>query len=334
MSEKTEENVDELFDGKRKKSGCTAWIIALLVLVFFAGLIAVSADWVIGALVHTRKEVTVPDLTKKNVSEALGLLAAQNLALKQAGVESASDVPSGSVLRQIPSAGSTVREGRVIRVWISEGNEMVFVPNTVGTDLRSAQLAIRQAGLMVDQVENAYSATYEKGLIVSQTPKADSLIQKGEKVSLVLSNGKPPSSVVLVPNFKSKKLAEVTLWASAQNINLIIKEDPDSVFRSGTIAAQRPAADSQISPGDNVVVVVSRRPIGDDEKTYHLHYELPQGKNQSRMRVTLTDNTGETEILNEPKQPGSKIDLEIPYSGHATIRVFTDGILVREREVE
>lgn len=332
MSE-NEENFDDLFVAKRKKSGWTKWIIALLVLFFFAALIVVSADWVIGALVHTRKEVTVPDLTKKNVTEALSLLASQNLALKQAGIEPAQNVPSGSVLRQIPSAGSTVREGRVIRVWISEGDEMVFVPNTVGTDLRSAQLAIRQAGLLVDQVENAYSVTYDKGLIVAQTPKADSLVQKGQKVSLVLSNGQPPSSVILVPNFKSKKLAEATLWASSQNVNLIVKEDPVSIFRNGTIAAQRPAADSQISPGANLEVTVSRRPVSEDEKTYHLHYELPQGKNASRMRITLEDATGETEILNEPKQPGSKIDLEIPYSGHATIRIFTDGVLVREREV-
>ena len=334
MSEQNEENFDDFFERKRKKSGWTKWVAALLVLAFFVGLIAVSADWVIGALVHTRKEVTVPDLTKKNLTEALGLLAAQNLALKQAGIESAQGVPSGSVLRQIPSAGSTVREGRVIRVWISEGDEMVFVPNTIGTDLRSAQLAIRQAGLLVDQVENAYSVTYEKGLIVSQTPKADSLVQKGQKVSLVLSNGEPPTSVILVPNFKSKKLAEATLWASSQNINLIVKDDPVSIFRNGTIAAQRPAADSQLSPGANLEVTVSRRPISDDEKTYHLHYELPQGKNLSRMRVTLEDATGETEILNESKQPGAKIDLEIPYSGHATIRIFTDGVLVREREVE
>ncbi len=334
MNQQNEENFDDLFTAKRKKSGWGKWIALLLVLIFFIALTAVSIDWVIGALVHTRKEVTVPDLTKKNVSEALGLLAMKNLALKQAGVEAAQNVPSGSVLRQIPSAGSTVREGRVIRVWISEGNEMVFVPNTVGSDLRSAQLAIRQAGLLVDQVENAYSVTYDKGLIVSQTPKADSLVQKGEKVSLVLSNGQPPSSVVLVPNFKSKKLAEATLWASSQNINLVIKEDPVSVFRNGTIAAQRPEADSQISPGANFEVTVSRRPISDDEKTYHLHYELPQGKNMNRMRVTLEDATGETEILNEEKQPGSKIDLEIPYSGHATIRIFTDGVLVREREVQ
>ena len=73
----------------------------------FIALIFISADWVLGALVHTRKEVTVPDLTKKSVTQALGLLASNNLALKQAGVEFAKEVAPGSVLRQLPSAGST-----------------------------------------------------------------------------------------------------------------------------------------------------------------------------------------------------------------------------------
>lgn len=333
MSAQNDQNFED-FLKKTKKSGRTKWIVVGLIAAFFAALIFVSIDWVFGALVHTRKEVTVPDITKKSITQALDMLAANNLAIKQAGVEFAQNVPPGSVLRQLPSAGSTVREGRVIRVWISQGDEMVFVPNTVGTDLRSAQLAVRQAGLLVDKVDNAYSLTYEKGLIVAQTPKADSMVQKGEKVSLVLSNGAPPASVVLVPNFKSKKLAEATLWASSQNINLIIKEDASSVFPNGTIAEQRPAADSQIAPGTNLEVIVSRRQTANDEKTYHLHYEMLQGKNASRVRVTVEDATGDNEILNETKQPGSKIDLEIPYTDQAAVRVFVDGILVRERELQ
>ncbi|MBR4682620.1 MAG: PASTA domain-containing protein [Elusimicrobiaceae bacterium] len=327
------QSFEDFFKKPRKFTRRRKWLVALLVLVFFAILILVSADWVAGALVHSRKEVSVPDLTKKPVSQALGLLAAQNLALKQAGVEFAQNVPPGSVLRQIPSAGSTVREGRVIRVWVSQGDEMVFVPNTVGTDLRSAQLAIRQAGLMVGKVENTYSLTYEKGMIVAQSPKADSMIQKGEQVSLVISNGQPPASVILVPNFKGKKLMEATLWASNQNIVLITKDDPDSPFRNGTIADQQPAADTPLSPGSKLEVIVSRRPIMDDEKTYHLHYETPQGKKASHVRIVLEDETGETEILSETKQPGSKIDMEIPYAGRSTLRIFTDGVLVREREV-
>lgn len=328
------QNFEDFLNSKPKKSRrITKWVIAGVVVAFFIALIVVSLDWVVGALVHTRKEVTVPDLAKKPVSEALGLLATQNLALKQAGVEFAQNVPPGSVLRQIPSAGSTVREGRVIRVWLSQGDEMVFVPGLIGNDLRSAQLAVRQAGLVVGKVENAYSLTYEKGLIVAQNPKADSMVQKGNKVSLVISDGQPPSSVVLVPNFKGKNLSDATLWASAQNVNLIIKEDEKSMFRNGTIAFQRPGADNQIAPGANLEVTVSRRPITDDEKVYHLHYEMPQGKKASHVRVVLEDETGENEILNESKQPGSKIDLEIPYAGTATLRIFTDGVLVREREI-
>lgn len=328
------QSFEDFFKKPRRFARRRKWLVVLLVLAFFVILILISADWVAGALVHSRKEVSVPDLIKKPVSQAIGLLAAQNLALKQAGLEFSPNVPPGSVLRQIPSAGSTVREGRVIRVWISQGDEMVFVPNIVGTDLRSAQLAIRQAGLVVGQVDNAYSLTYDKGLIVAQNPKADNMVQKGELVSLVISNGQPPASVVLVPNFKSKKLAEATLWASAQNINLIIKEDPNSVFRNGVIADQRPGADSQIALGANLEVTVSRRPISDNEKTYHLHYEMPQGKKASHVRVVLSNSAGEeNEILSESKQPGSKIDMEIPYAGRATLRIFTDGVLVREREV-
>lgn len=332
MSAQKEQSFEDFFK-RPLRARRKVWIIAGVIAVFFLVLIFISIDWVFGALVHTRKEVQVPDITQKPVTAALNALAANNLALKQAGVEFAKDVPSGSVLRQLPTAGSTVREGRIIRVWISQGDEMAFVPNVVGSDLRAAQLAVRQAGLLVNKVENAYSLTHEKGLIVSQSLKADSMVEKGQGIDLVISNGQPPSSVVLVPNFKNKKLSEATLWASAQNIDLIIKEDPDSVFPNGTIAAQNPEGDSQMTPGSNLEVTVSRRQVEGDEKVYHLHYEMPQGKNASRVRVLLIDELGEREMMNDMQQPGSKIDVEIPYSGKATVRISVDGVLVREREV-
>ncbi|MBQ7909085.1 MAG: PASTA domain-containing protein [Elusimicrobiaceae bacterium] len=333
MTKNTDTNFEE-FIGKTKKTSRVRWVAAAVIFVFFALLIFVSIDWVLGALVHTRQEVQVPDISGKPVTTALDSLATVNLALKQAGVEFAEGVPPGSVLRQIPSAGSTVREGRVIRVWISQGDEMVFVPSVEGLDLRAAQLAIRQAGLQVEKVENAFSLTVEKGLIISQKPKADSMLTRGDKVVLTLSNGQPPASVILVPDFRNKKLADATLWASTQNMNLTVKEDPKSPFPYGTIASQYPSADSQVAAGSALEIIVSRREASDDEKTYHLHYELPQGKKQMRIRIVMTDDNGEREVINESKLPGSKIDLEIPYSGKATFRILSDGILVREREIQ
>lgn len=333
MSTKTEPDFED-FLKKGKKSSRIRWIAVSVVFVFFAALIFVSIDWVLGALVHTREEVQVPDITNKPVTFALNSLATVNLGLKQAGVEFAEGVPPGSVLRQIPSAGSTVREGRVVRVWISQGDEMVFVPSVEGLDLRAAQLAIRQAGLQVEKVENAYSLTVEKGLIISQKPKADSMLTRGDKVTLILSNGEPPASVILVPDFRNQKLAQATLWASQQSMNLTVKEDPQSPFPYGTVASQYPSPDSQVAPNSILEVTVSRRPAGEDEKTYHLHYELPQGKKAMRIRIILIDDNGEREVINESKTPGSKIDLEIPYNGKATFRILSDGVLVREREIQ
>ncbi len=333
MANETETFED--FIGKKKHhSHYTKWVIILLVVALFVALIFVSFDWVMGALVHTRREVQVPDITKKPVTTALNSLASVNLALKQAGVEYAEGIPPGSVLRQIPSAGSTVREGRIIRVWISQGDEMVFVPAVTGLDLRAAQVAIRQAGLQVDRVEHGYSLTVEKGQIISQKPAADSMLTRGDKVTVTLSDGQPPASVVLVPDFRNQKLAAATLWASTQNINLIVKEDEHSPFPYGMIDSQIPLADSKIAPNDTLEVVVSRRPASDDEKMYHLHYELPQGRKDMRIQVIMIDDNGEREVINESKVPGSKIDLEIPYSGAATFRILSDGILVREREIQ
>lgn len=191
MATSKEQSFEDFFKSPRRLNR-KVWVIAGVIVLFFLVLIFISIDWVFGALVHTRKEVPVPDITKKTVSAALNTLAASNLALKQAGVEFAQDVPSGSVLRQLPEAGTTVREGRVIRVWVSQGDEMAFVPNVIGSNLRAAQLAVRQAGLVVNKVENAYSLTHDKGLIISQSLKADSMVEKGQKLIWLSPTGSRP----------------------------------------------------------------------------------------------------------------------------------------------
>ena len=48
----------------------------------------------------------------------------------------------------------------------------------------------------------------------------------------------------------------------------------------------------------------------------------------------MEDSIGQREVLNEMKQPGSKIDVNIPYAGSATFRIYVDGILVREKEMK
>lgn len=329
-------NNDDFLDDKPLV--LTSIFKVLLTIAIAAGFLAVvgyfSFDWAMSGLVHTRKEVAVPDISKKSVAVALDSLANVNLAMRKAGEEFQPDLPSGSVIRQLPPAGTVVREGKVVRVWVSQGSENIEVPDLTGLVLRNAELLIRQAHLTVGKKDTAYSLTADKGSIISQEPLPLTLVAKGEAVNLVVSDGQPPSSVRLMPDFRQKKLADVNLWASTADIEVIISEDKESPFPSGTVIKQEPEADTEVQPDSQITITVSARKQGDDEKLHRVHYELPQGKNANRVKVIVADEIGEREIMNELRQPGSKIDLTVPYGGTATFRIYVDGILVREKEMK
>jgi serine/threonine-protein kinase len=329
-------NIDDLLDDKPiilkslMKAGVALGLIAL-----FLGVVAfVSFDWAFSALVHSRKEVKVPDITKKSIYVALDSLEEGNLALRKAGEEFQPELPAGSIIRQLPPAGTLVREGKVVRVWISQGTESISVPEVTGLTLRNAELTIRQSYLSVGKKETGYSLTVEKGSVISQDPAAKELLTKGQPVNLVVSGGTPPSSMRLMPDFRQKKLADVNLWASDANIDVQIDEDRNSMFPNGTIVKQSPEPDSEVAPGSSIKITVSTRPAAEGEKMHRIHYELPQGKDANRVKIVVEDSIGQREVLNEMKQPGSKIDVNIPYGGSATFRIYVDGILVREKEMK
>ena len=327
---------NEILEGKRSATVKVFKAISALILVIaFLGTIAFfSFNWAFSALVHTRKEKPVPDLTNKNIDTALDLLANVNLAMRKAGEEYQPDIPAGSVIRQLPPAGILVREGKVVRVWVSQGKESVEVPDVTSMPLRNAEFTLRQANLEIGKTDTAYSVEVEKGNIISQNPAPLTLVVKGEKIDLVVSNGAPNSGIILVPDFRHKKFAEASNWASNNNIEISVVEDPDSFFPSGTVLEQKPQADEEIKAGATLELKISSNKEVLGEKLHRIHYELPQGKNDNRVRIVLIDNLGEKEILNEFKQAGSKIDLNIPYGGEAKVRIYVDGILVRQKELK
>ncbi len=309
-------------------------VFALILILVFAGTIYFSAEWALDALIHTRAEVPVPDIAKKSVSNGLDLLASSNLAMKKAGEEFAAGVPAGFVVRQVPAAGSIVREGRVIRVWVSQGTETIQMPNLVGMTLRNAQLTLRQMGLTPGTTTSVFSLTAEKGNVTAQSFPQDAPINKGDIVNLTVSNGAPEASMLLMPDFRQKKLTDATRWASQNNIELDVTDDPNSLFPNGTITFQSPDMDHEVKLGSTVKLTVSRRKVEGEEKTHRIHYELAQGKNNVKVRVVVIDQAGEREVLNQSKAPGSKIDLEVPYGGEAKVRIYVNDILVRERDMK
>ena len=302
---------------------------ALFILTYFL------FSWTMETVVHNRKEVIVPDISGKSSVSALQVLSENNLAMKIEGYEFNESVPIGTVLRYTPVAGVTVREGKIIKVVFSQGGESVFTPNLIGLPLRNAELLLRQRQLGLGEVGTAYSLKAEKGTVLSQDPKPELSVSKNTMVQVTVSDGNPPSGIIMMPDFRQKKKDEAQQWASQSGVTINLTEDPGSPFPGGTIIDQTPDPDTVVTADSKInLTVSSRKGAAGEDREFHVHYEVSQSGSQRNIRVVAIGKQGEREIFNGLRDPGSKIDLSVPYAGADKIRIFVNGILVEERPVK
>ena len=307
--------------------------------VFSAAALAAFAvfmlRWGAEGLVHNRKVQIVPDLKGKPVSSALDLLAPINLALRKEGEEFNNAVPIGAILRQNPAPGTKVREGKVLRVVVSQGGETVFAPIVTGLPLRNAEMLLRQSQLLLGEVSEAYSLKYEKGTVMTQEPKSEASVERNSMVNVVVSGGAPPAGVVLMPDFLRKDLGDAETWASQNNCSVTVVKDFGALFPYGVILAQEPAPDAALQASQKVKLTISgRAKTAGGAPTKTIRYEVSQGSSDSLVRIVVVDQYGEREVFNATRPPGSKIELSVPDTGTgARMKVFLNGILVEERDL-
>ena len=89
-------------------------------------------DWAMGAVIHSRKVVVVPDLSSKAVNDALNILSPLGLGLEKEGEQFDKRFPAGAIVHQTPSPGMPVREGRIVR----EGTPAELTGDTSETEVR------------------------------------------------------------------------------------------------------------------------------------------------------------------------------------------------------
>ncbi|MDD5628742.1 MAG: PASTA domain-containing protein [Elusimicrobia bacterium] len=320
------------FDNKREVRWWEAVGVGLALAVAALALL----QWGIEGVIHDRKTQTMPELKGKSIAAALDQLAPLNIGLRKEGAEFNDAVPMASVLRQYPPAGTVVREGKIVRVVVSQGGETVLTPAIVGLPLRNGEMLLRQSQLVLGEVNESYSLKFEKGTVLSQDPKAEASVERNALVNVTVSGGPPPAGVDLMPDFLRKNISEVQAWANSAGTTLSSSKDMSSPFAYGTVLSQDPAPDTALGASAKVSVVISGKPGKPGETgpaVTNFHYELPRGGGESLVRIVVSDKYGERELFNGLRRPGSKIDLPVQETGGAHVRIFLNGILVDERDM-
>jgi serine/threonine-protein kinase len=209
------------------------------------------------SLVHSRKEVTTPNVVGKSLYDALEELSKDDLGLKKDGEESSQNLPTGTILRQNPYAGMKVREGKIIKVILSQGGETTYVPDLTGKTIRSADIALKYASLVMGEIYRKFSAVVEKDIIISQDIIAGSRVCKNSVVNIVVSDGFSQEGVVFMPNFIKKNIDEVKIWAARYGIAVNIDTEDVSNIKTNTIIRQNPECGADITNAKSINITVA-----------------------------------------------------------------------------
>jgi beta-lactam-binding protein with PASTA domain len=179
-------------------------------------------------------------------------------ALKAAGFEPkvkhaySDSVAKGKVISSSPAEGQEITKGRVVTLTVSRGPQGVALPNLTGLSRDDAEAQLSDLGLTASVTEK--ESTKDPGTVLSQDPPAETTLDKGATVTLVVAKARPEVPDVTTGN-PSQADAEKRLKAAGYTVQA--REDPNAPPElAGRVTGQDPAAGERRSSGATVTITV------------------------------------------------------------------------------
>lgn len=169
------------------------------------------------------KEVDVPDVTGKSSDSAMSALEAKNLTVSRE-FEFSNDVPAGQVVRQDPKAGTTVKEGSKVTIYVSQGSESLKVPDVRGKSEADAKAALSDFAVTTS---TEHSDSVASGNVISQSVQPGQYVDKGAAITIVVSSGPEQVSYYL----RSQVKAPTDVTVTSADISLY-KSESDELIQS------------------------------------------------------------------------------------------------------
>ena len=202
--------------------------------------------------------IAVPDLVGLNQGQAEAGLATAGLALQRVEDDRYDEaVPAGHVLRQDPPAGSAVKEGSGVVVYLSRGRELVETPDLSGQVLQTAQVSLTASGLQMGRSRSVFAESGEPGTVVRQDPPAGSPIDPSSQVDLMVSLANPGATYVM-PDLIDLPEDPVRDFFETRGFRLgRVKYEPYEGVPAGIILRQYPLPGHPLRQSDSIALVVA-----------------------------------------------------------------------------
>ncbi|CAJ1199480.1 Stk1 family PASTA domain-containing Ser/Thr kinase [Companilactobacillus nantensis] len=233
---------------RKRKLILLASIVPLVLILF-----------IVAMVIKSNQETTVPDLFNLTVKQANVMLKSSNLSVGDVSKENDDDVDAGHVIKSIPAKGLKLKNGARVNLVVSLGATYYKMPKLVGKQYEDVSDNLKKRGFKV-KVDYQSTNQYEAGTIVKQSiPSGKKVVTKNKSLTLTVAKVKTVKpKVVKVRDLTGYNLKSIQDYASETKLTLSTSYQYSDEIEEGLLISQTPTANSTISQGGTLSVVISK----------------------------------------------------------------------------
>ena len=245
------------------------------------------------------------------------------------------EVPKGEIMEQTPEEGEeVVPRSTEVELLVSDGPETISMPSLSHMTEEAAVELLVGLGFDEDNIrtEEAASADIAEGLIISQTPTADTdVVPATEDIVLTISTG---IEKVTIPPVANRPLTEVDKALRDLGLEVSIEEEASDSVAENNVISSDPESGSEVNKGDQVTLKVSTGRVQTRNFTVTVYATFKEdGNPEQTITVWLTDYEHPDGYQAEQVQLSESVPLR-ELSIRVTVREDEDAHIRVERDDE
>lgn len=317
----------------------------------FVGMAAVLIIGLMFFVLNNNKnsDIRIPDVTNLSEKKARNKLESVGLKVGKIKHRNSDSIDRGKVIETAPVAGSEIKRGRYIDLYISDGAGMVQVPDVTGDEYGIAVQKLEKLGFEVIR-ENQFSSSVPPDHVISQSVAADVEVKPEQTtITLVISKGKNPRSkhhMIRLPDLKDYSLKQAQEFAHKHGLTLQVSSAYSSKVKKGMIISMSPAAGTQVPRGSTISVNVSEGAKKKRDltaiKNFTVSYEDndeddSDNKRGNHVQIYIADDNHSIDNIYRDLYIKKDMNFSIPFElrdGPGQLKVVRDGQVILNEKVK
>lgn len=195
----------------------------------------------------------VPEFVGLKYQEALKKAQETGFVISVKKKEYSTKYEKNVVMAQGVEAGTEIVTGNTIELVVSLGVQSGKVPDVQFKTESTAREMIVQSGFTA-AVTYQSSETVASGLVISQNPAAETSMESGKTVDIIVSSG---GVAFAMPNVVGKTEADARSVLSGKGLSVLVEYEKSASVLEGKVIRQSVAANTSVNRGKGVTITVS-----------------------------------------------------------------------------